>query len=177
METRSIKFKIALTGFSLVRAFAGGVLAEERHASLRKESRRPAGLFPVAAVPCAPFLYMPTMPAKGIPKTLQILDAQPAFLTRLLLRRRKRMRLLRYAPSDSSTYLKYLKRSFRPPHGVLGRKPCIHIRLRRFAYQAASLRTPVRNAARNRIAAVFSETNPREQRRLCKAEYSEELRP
>jgi len=152
METRSIKFKIALTGFSLVRAFAGGVLAEERHASLRKESRRPAGLFPVAAVPCAPFLYMPTMPAKGIPKTLQILDAQPAFLTRLLMRRRNRMRLLRthgfyaHAPSDSSTYLKYLKRSFRPTHGVLGRKPCIHIRSRRFAYQAASLRTPVRNA-------------------------------
>ena len=32
------------------------------------------------------------------------------------------MRLLRYAPSDSSTYLKYAS-------GVLGRKPCIHIRL------------------------------------------------
>jgi hypothetical protein len=41
-----------------------------------------------------------------------------------------------YAPSDSSTYLKYAS-------GVLGRKPCIHIRLRRFAYQAASLRTVV----------------------------------
>ena len=36
------------------------------------------------------------------------------------------MRLLRYAPSDSSTYLKYAS-------GVLGRKPCIHIRLRRLA--------------------------------------------
>jgi hypothetical protein len=32
------------------------------------------------------------------------------------------MRLLRYAPSDSSTYLKYAS-------GVLGRKPCTHIRL------------------------------------------------
>jgi hypothetical protein len=32
------------------------------------------------------------------------------------------MRLLRYAPSDSSTYFKYAS-------GVLGRKPCIHIRL------------------------------------------------
>jgi hypothetical protein len=32
------------------------------------------------------------------------------------------MRLLRYASSDSSTYLKYAS-------GVLGRKPCIHIRL------------------------------------------------
>ena len=32
------------------------------------------------------------------------------------------MRLLRYAPSDSSTYFKYA-------YGVLGRKPCIHIRL------------------------------------------------
>jgi len=32
------------------------------------------------------------------------------------------MRLLRYAPSDSSTYIKY-------DSGVLGRKPCIHIRL------------------------------------------------
>ena len=32
------------------------------------------------------------------------------------------MRLRRYAPSDSSTYLKYAS-------GVLGRKPCIHIRL------------------------------------------------
>jgi len=32
------------------------------------------------------------------------------------------MRLLRYAPSDSSTYLKYAS-------GALGRKPCIHIRL------------------------------------------------
>ena len=32
------------------------------------------------------------------------------------------MRLLRYAPSDSSTYLNYAS-------GVLGRKPCIHIRL------------------------------------------------
>ena len=36
------------------------------------------------------------------------------------------MRLLRYAPSDSSTYLKYAS-------GVLGRKPCIHIRLHRLA--------------------------------------------
>ena len=34
------------------------------------------------------------------------------------------MRLLRYAPSDSSTYIKYAS-------GVLGRKPCIHIRLYR----------------------------------------------
>ena len=33
---------------------------------------------------------------------------------------------LRYAPSDSSTYLKYAS-------GVLGRKPCIHIRLHRLA--------------------------------------------
>ena len=32
------------------------------------------------------------------------------------------MRMLRYAPSDPSTYLKYAS-------GVLGRKPCIHIRL------------------------------------------------
>ncbi len=32
------------------------------------------------------------------------------------------MRLLRYAPSDSSTYCKYAS-------GALGRKPCIHIRL------------------------------------------------
>jgi hypothetical protein len=32
------------------------------------------------------------------------------------------MRLLRYAPSDSSTYFEYAS-------GVLGRKPCIHIRL------------------------------------------------
>jgi len=32
------------------------------------------------------------------------------------------MRLLRYAPSDPSTYIKY-------DSGVLGRKPCIHIRL------------------------------------------------
>ena len=32
------------------------------------------------------------------------------------------MRLRRYAPSDSSTYFKYAS-------GVLGRKPCIHIRL------------------------------------------------
>jgi hypothetical protein len=32
------------------------------------------------------------------------------------------MRLLRYAPSDSSTYFEYA-------YGVLGRKPCIHIRL------------------------------------------------
>jgi len=32
------------------------------------------------------------------------------------------MRLLRYAPSDSSTYFKYAS-------WVLGRKPCIHIRL------------------------------------------------
>jgi hypothetical protein len=32
------------------------------------------------------------------------------------------MRLLRYAPSDSSTYFKYAS-------GVLGCKPCIHIRL------------------------------------------------
>ena len=32
------------------------------------------------------------------------------------------MRLRRYAPSDSSTY-------FEVASGVLGRKPCIHIRL------------------------------------------------
>ena len=32
------------------------------------------------------------------------------------------MRLLRYAPSDSSPYFKYAS-------GILGRKPCIHIRL------------------------------------------------
>jgi hypothetical protein len=32
------------------------------------------------------------------------------------------MRLLRYAPSDSSTYFEYAS-------GVLGRKPCIHILL------------------------------------------------
>ena len=36
------------------------------------------------------------------------------------------MRLLRYAPSDSSTYFKYAS-------GVLGRKSCIHIRLDLFA--------------------------------------------
>jgi hypothetical protein len=30
--------------------------------------------------------------------------AKPAFLTKILLRRRKRMHLLRFTPSDSSTY-------------------------------------------------------------------------
>jgi hypothetical protein len=60
------------------------------------------------------------------------------------------MRLLRYTPSDSSTYVKYAS-------GVFGRKPCIHIRLHLLAtnpYKKYGLKANLRKNGTGRIWTV-----------------------